>query len=219
MKNEIDMPYQFQPYLPGVFVELYLPKKSMYQGMVYEALTEGFDFQKVREHFLDESKREKIYKLLQTYDEVKNIEERIDKIEPFYWGYSMYEVDGVFFDPEKGIEEERTQIVRIMFLPNMRTMHQLVPDMEYKRLRWAVKKILRADRNEREKLKQHHSRLVDYLNKWKGDVGLFLFGYVIFKLCSRINEVKSAPGDDLEKEIWLTSFWNLEVNKVKLMQS
>ncbi len=44
MINKLDMPYQFQSYLPGVFVELYLPKKSMYQDMLYRALAEGFDF-------------------------------------------------------------------------------------------------------------------------------------------------------------------------------
>ncbi len=130
----------------------------------------------------------------------------------------MYEVDGVFYDLEKGIEEERTQIVRIMFLPNIKTIHQLVPEIEYNRLRRTVKRILKADRDERERSKEFHPQLVDYLNKWKGDVGLFLFGYIIFKLCLRINEVQAAAEKDLEKEIWLTSFWNLEVNKVMLRQ-
>jgi hypothetical protein len=212
------MPYQFQAYQPGVFVELYLPKKSMYQGMLYEALTDGFNFEKVKRHFSDEAKREKIYHLLETYDELKNIEKRINEIEPFYWGYSMYEVDGVFFDPEKGIEEERTQIIRIMFLPKMEAVQQLVPDMDYGKLRRAVNRILKADRDDREELREYHPQLVEYLNKWRGDVGLFLFGYVIFKLCSRINEVKADAEDELEKEIWLTSFWNLQVNKVKLIK-
>jgi hypothetical protein len=218
MKDKQGMPYQFQSYQPGVFIELYLPKKSMYQGMLYEALTDGFEFEKVKSHFRDKAKREKIYQLLEAYDEVKNIEDRIEKIEPFYWGYSMYEVDGVFFDPDKGIEEERTQIIRIMFLPKMETIHQLVPRMEYSKLRRAVNKILKADRDEREELRKYQPQLVEYLNKWRGDVGLFLFGYIIFKLCSRINEVKADAEDELEKEIWLTSFWNLQVNKVKLIR-
>lgn len=217
MINKLDMPYQFQSYVPGVFVEIYLPKKSMYQGMLYESLIEGFDFEKVKKHFLDESKRAKIYQLLKDYDEVKNIEERVEKIEPFYWGYSMYEVDGVFFDIDKGIEEERTQVVRIMFLPNLKAIYKLVPEMEPVDLRRAVKRILKADRDERERLKEYHPQVVDYLNKWKGDLGLFLFGYIIFKLCVRINEANDES--DLEKEIWLTSFWNIEVNKVKLIQS
>lgn len=211
-----DMPYQFQSYQPGVFIELYLPKKAIYQGMLYEALTDGFDFEKVKSHFLDEAKRAKIYQLLDTYDEVKNIDERINEFEPFYWGYSMYEVDGVFFDPGRGIEEERTQIIRIMFLPNLEAAHQLVPDMDYDKFRRAVARILKADRDEREQLRQYHPQLVEYLTKWRGAVGLFLFGYIIFKLCLRINEVK-ADDDGLEKEIWLTSFWSLQVNKVKLI--
>lgn len=185
--------------------------------MLYEALTDGFDFEKVKRHFLDDAKREKIYQLLETYDEVKNIEDRIEKMEPFYWGYSMYEVDGVFFDPEKGIEEERTQIIRIMFLPKMEAIHSLVPDMNYSKLRRAVNRILKADRDEREELRAYSPQLVEYLNRWRGDIGLFLFGYIIFKLCSRINEVKADAEDELEKEIWLTSFWNLQVNKVRLI--
>jgi hypothetical protein len=47
MTNERDLPYQFQSYRPGALVELYLPKKAMYQGMLYEALTEGFNFGKL----------------------------------------------------------------------------------------------------------------------------------------------------------------------------
>jgi hypothetical protein len=213
------MPYRFQSYLPGTFVELYLPKKSMYQGILYEALVEGFNFEKVKLHFLDESKREMIYSLLKDYDEVKSIEERVNSIEPFYWGYSMYEVDGVFFDPERGIDEERTQIVRIMFLPNLKTIAKIVPDMEYDKLRRTVKRIFKADRDEREKLKDQLPELVNYINKWIGDIGLFLFGYIIFKLCERMNEVNRDTKDELEKEIWVTSFWNLEVNKVQLIRS
>jgi hypothetical protein len=219
LKTDSGMPYRFESYLPGVFVELYLPKRSVYQGMLYEALTEGFDFERVKVHFLEESNRERIYSLLEHYDEIKNIEERILTIEPFYWGYSMYEVDGVFFDIERGIDEERTQIIRIMFLPNIKTISEIVPEMEYNKLRRAVKKIIGADRDEREKMKEHFPQLVDHLNKWIGDVGLFLFGYIVFKLCERINEVNTEHADELEQEIWVTSFWGLQVNKVKLVKS
>jgi len=211
-----DIPYQFQSYEPGVFVELYLPKKSKYQGKLYKALTDGFTFEKVKAHFLDEEKRERIYQLLDTYSEVKNIEERINRIEPFYWGYSMYEVDGVFFNLEKGIIEERTQIIRILFLPNIKMIHKLVPDMEYNDLRRAVGKILKADRDERGRLKEYNQQIVEYIEKWKGDVGLFLFGYIIFELCSRIKEIKDDAEGELEEEIWLSSFWNLQINRVKL---
>ena len=42
---------------PGIYVELYLPKKSKYQETLYETLTKGFDLKKVKEHFLDALKR------------------------------------------------------------------------------------------------------------------------------------------------------------------
>ena len=36
----MQMPYKFNTYEPGVFVELYLPKKAKYQGRLYDALTD-----------------------------------------------------------------------------------------------------------------------------------------------------------------------------------
>ncbi len=40
--------YAFNPSEHGIFVEIYLPKKAEFQGTLYQALTEGFDIEKVR---------------------------------------------------------------------------------------------------------------------------------------------------------------------------
>lgn len=211
-------PYQFQPYEPGVFVEVYLPKKALYQGTLYNALTEAFDFERVKEHFRDPDKRDHIYKLLERYTETKDIETRLDRLNQFYWGYSMYEVDGVFF--EKGvINEERTQVIRIIFLPDLQEIQSLAPSVEYGSLRRFVKRALKADSDERQLLRNTHPEIIDYINNWIGDVGLFLFGYVIFHLCSRIKELNEAARGDLEKEIWVSSFWALEINRVILSKN
>lgn len=42
--------YEFHFGDPDLFVELYLPKKAEYQGVLYKALTDGFGIEKVRNH-------------------------------------------------------------------------------------------------------------------------------------------------------------------------
>ena len=47
-------PYQAQDSESGIFVELYLPKKSYFQGTLYDTLTKGFnisDVKKISEYF------------------------------------------------------------------------------------------------------------------------------------------------------------------------
>ena len=48
------MKYRLNPSEAGVHVELYLPKKAQYQGILYTTLTEGFDPAAVRRHFRSE---------------------------------------------------------------------------------------------------------------------------------------------------------------------
>ncbi|HEV7905852.1 MAG TPA: hypothetical protein VGO96_18580 [Pyrinomonadaceae bacterium] len=215
MNSESLFPYQFHGYEPGIFAEIYLPKKSEYQGKLYETLTNGFDFKKVRDNFKE--KKAYISILLENFTEMgEYTDERVDSIESLYWGYSMYEVDGVFFNPKKGIIEERTQIIRIMFLPDLEKFESLASETDYKDIRRLVRNFLRADSNEREAMCHSHKDIATYLNEWKANVGVFLFGYLIFELCERIKELNDAEKAPLEEEIWVSSFWNLEVNKVKI---
>ena len=119
-------PYQAQDSESGIFVEIYLPKKSYFQGTLYDTLTKGFSISVVKKHLLDKNKRSSIVKLLSNYAIPiisKGLrDDRIEKMEEIFWGYSMYEVDGVFSnfkDKKINVIEERTQIMRIMFLPNI----------------------------------------------------------------------------------------------------
>jgi hypothetical protein len=211
------MPYQFQSYEPGIFVELYLPKKAAYQGKLYEVLTDGFNLEKVKAHFSDIQKRQRIYRLLDDFTEVKNIDGRIDTIQQLYWQFYMYEVDHVYYDPGERIVEEKTQIIRMMFFPNLRKFYELEPEMDHKKVRALINRAMKLDSIERKDISEANPRIIEHLNNWIGDVGLFLFGYVVFELCSRIEELSTTERGELEKEIWVSSFWNFQLNRVKLV--
>jgi len=215
MGSENLFPYQFHGYEPGIFAEVYLPKKAKYQGKLYETLTNGFYLERVKTNFKE--KREYISELLKKFSEVGDYsDQRIDSMESLYWGYSMYEVDGVFFNPKKGAIEERTQIIRLIFLPDIEKIEAMAPEVDYKVVRRLVKNFLRGDSVQRQAIVESNPKIGNYLVGWKADVGLFLIGYLIFELCERLKELNISERIPLEEEIWVSSFWNLEVNKIKI---
>jgi hypothetical protein len=224
MNSENIFPYRLYGYEPGIFVELYLPKKSEFQGNLYDTLTNGFKLENVRKHFLSEKKQE-IKELLENYTELKEYDDKyIESLEPMFWGYSMYEVDGVFCsNQEEGkVIEERTQIIRIMFLPDFPNIVKKVgiSDPECSKIKsifnsylkhiWEERKLIANERRGDEK------KIIDELDKWIRDISLFLVGYLVFEICSKIKELTFTNDLNPEKEIWLSSFWNLHVNRIKL---
>ena len=216
-------PYRFRPFEPGIFVEVYLPKRSSYQGTLYETLTTGFDWKNVQDHFSASPARRKVIDdLLKDYTEYYD-PISIGTIEQFFWGYSMYEVDGVFFSSRReSVDEERTQVIRFMFFPDLDVAKELVPKpalKKYGSVRRTVSALLKKGRREREAVGQDCPKLKDYVDHWIGAVGLFIFGYFIFNLTERIRSLYGAGTHRLEEEIWVTSLWSLEVNKVELRTS
>ena len=93
-------PYKFNYGQPGHFVEIYLPKKAVYQGALYDALTEGFHHEKVKQHFIDNA--DQVRKFLEGNVELFGAfeEQRYKDMDPCYFGYSLYELDGVFLTPK-----------------------------------------------------------------------------------------------------------------------
>src|SRR5262245_1136935 len=85
--------YAFNPSEHGIFVEIYLPKKAEFQRTLYQALTEGFDIEMVRSHF--QAKQERINSFLRGHYSCQG---RIEGMRQVFYGYSMYEVDGVYYD-------------------------------------------------------------------------------------------------------------------------
>jgi hypothetical protein len=214
--------YAFNPSEHGIFVEIYLPKKAEFQGTLYQALTEGFDIEKVRSHF--QAKRERINAFLQGH---YRCDGRIETMQQVFYGYSMYEVDGVYYDPKnKKTFEERNQVIRVMFKPDLDAAN--IGGLPVERAQTVTKLFVRhagktesfpGDHpqiylNASEEDKAMISGLVVYLEAWKYDVALFVLGYIVFEICERIQELDMMKGKDAEEEILVTSFWNLTVNRI-----
>lgn len=233
----------------GIFVELYLPKKAKFQGILYQTLTRGFDFDRVKRHFLGRKKKQ-IQRVLKHHSQWRDYSPKsIKEMVPFYWGYSLYEVDGVFYskmtrsnNARAAITEERTQVIRIMFLPDLEALaDKLKPNkLEDRDVLDIVKRYLRISGHRRgqyganaveksliERLEERNDPVIvenikngniqiilDSIERWFDDVGLFLFGYVVFEICAELKKLGDANEVDYEEEIWLTSFWNLNVNRV-----
>lgn len=213
--------YEFNPSEHGIFVEVYLPKKAEFQGTLYQALTEGFDIEKVRLHFRE--KRDRIDAFLKGH---YSCEGRIEQMQQVFYGYSMYEVDGVYYDAKsRKTLEERNQVIRIMFKPDLEQARVAIPLEELARV---TKQFLRHAGSVQSFRQAHPEVFRDkpdekafdadvflrYLDSWKYDVALFVLGYVIFEICERIQELGVVKGKDAEQEILVTSFWNLTVNRI-----
>ncbi len=214
--------YAFNPSEHGIFVEIYLPKKAEFQGTLYQALTEGFDIELVRKHF--QTKRERIDAFLQGH---YSCEGRIETMQQVFYGYSMYEVDGVYYDSKnKKTFEERNQVIRMMFKPYLEGVN--LSGLPVDRLQTVTKLFVRhagttesfpADHpqvylNASEQEKAMISKLLIHLEAWKYDVALFVLGYIVFEICERIEELGMVKGKEAEEEILVTSFWNLTVNRI-----
>jgi len=214
--------YAFNPSEHGIFVEIYLPKKAEFQGTLYQALTEGFDIEKVRSHF--QANRERINGFLRGH---YSCDGRIEAMQQVFYGYSMYEVDGVYYDSKnKKTFEERNQVIRVMFKPDLEAID--VRGLQVERAQIVTKLFVRhagkvesfpGDHpqiylNASDQDKAMISKLLAYLEAWKYDVALFVLGYIVFEICERIQELGLVKGKDAEEEILVTSFWNLTVNRI-----
>jgi hypothetical protein len=237
--------YSVQPHEPSLFTEIFLPKKAEFQGPLYQTLTAGFRLQHVREHFLEagNSKRGRIREFLSKGWTVFKPDYTNDEIRAFrrlFFGYSMYEVDGVFLkekepkpfpddrDENYSIDEERTQVIRIIFKYPCSGKPLTVIDFCKAALRDPLSEIGSFGENYpylRDRLDPEVVAALSDLDNWIRYVGLFLFGYLVFEICNKIvncDEVKYGqrrPTDIQKDELWVVSLWNLNVNVVEWAQS
>ncbi len=229
-------PYRFNYGLPGLFVEIYLPKKALYQGELYDTLTMGFDLDAVRHHFREHANDIKAF--LRDNKEFGDYQEtQVERLAPSYEGYSLYELDGVFCSrstnksfrsenhPRKDqLIEERVQVIRVMFLAPVDSL----PGDPRSRA-FAARRFLRFwthDLDEYEADLRISGRpaedvgLAKSLKGWLDDVGLFIHGYLLFKICQRIHLLDKAGSiENPEQEIWLSSFRSLGVVKTTLQDN
>ncbi|HEX4104000.1 MAG TPA: hypothetical protein VHZ04_00790 [Candidatus Paceibacterota bacterium] len=156
-------------------------------------------------------------------------------VSPFK-GYSMYEVDGVFFGRSGKEYEERTQVIRLMFrfksgyasVARKRhcsdVLRSILFFVMHERGHIAGEAPWDASTKERfmtthepwsspakrKFAKRYFPRIAAEVRKWIDDCGLFTFGYLVRELSDKVLEVKRP-----EEEIWVATFFDLLLNVVK----
>jgi hypothetical protein len=237
------VPYQYRTSEFGFFAEIYLPKRAEYQGVLHDALVGGFKFQTkvIKEHFEKEEIAKRVLQFLEHYQDIKKIIESerdplksLKNIKQTLFGYSMYEVDGVFWSEERQRAiEERTLVIRLMFVPRdfQKQIERINSSEEYKGYNFQLeysdaidyaRRYLAAYKREANMMKEGAKSAFDekvrtgwqhliriYVDEWVRDAAIFTFGYLLFQICEHIGKLLEP-----EEEIWVTSFWNLYVNKV-----
>ena len=215
--------YEFFDDRPGLFLEIYLPKKAQYQPLLFRVLNDGFDLRKVRGHFRSR-KADDIRRFLRRNRELRNFSPAaIRNFQSVFSGYSLYEVDGTF----EGNIQERTQVVRVIFVPPVEHLARGLKISSGRQLFYA-RQFLRfsahdtADyyefRSHTVPLSPGEEKLVERLSQWLYYVGLFANGYLLYEIGAGIRELhRSGVIRQLERELWVTSFRDFALNQMKLV--
>lgn len=213
--------YRMLAYEPTVFVEIYLPKRTLYQPLLFDILTKGFDLDYVKKHFWSKSKRKSIVSFLSGNPAWANFDKfYVDKLQEFFVGYSLYEVDGVYKGQERNnpIIEERTQIVRLVFRIDvaqvLKESRSLLNDYEARALIGDYLRFHHRGKTE-EVLDKAKKAILDVVEDWREQIGFFTFGYIIFELCSGIESLfEQDQIPKTEEEIWVTHLADVELDRV-----
>jgi hypothetical protein len=232
-------PYQFRLAEPAVFVEMYLPKKISYQGELYDILEIGFDFDGIVDYFqtLTVLEKNRIKSLLTGYPELYQVLDspdfntRVERMKPVFCGYSMYEVDGVFFDSKVAkerrknrdrrykdlIAEERVQVVRFMLRPELEEFFDTVLNIKREEkpqeyhtlvmLCFELINLTHTDRMSRYEKGDERYKIAEYIDDWVIDTALFMFGFVMYRICEKMEKLYSDYTQPPQQEIWVTSLW------------
>jgi hypothetical protein len=214
--------YTFSSREPSVLTEIYLPKKASYQATLYDTLTKGFNLN-YREHFKGDSEK-KIKDFISQFRAYEDYDKLASREKSIFFGYSIYEVDGVFHNGEGATFEERTQVVRIIFKPDYDTIIKIL-DCEgvknpenpenMRTLKAIARESLGLSRTQRIEVRDSQypekqswrRKAFDMICEWADDVGFFLIGYIVYEL--------SVGESNVEEEIWVSSIWTFDVNVIR----
>ena len=234
----------------AIFSEIYFPKHAAHQGPIFNALRHGYSEEDVKRYLRDNAREllEELgdyqaldphrYQLSRPKRRIPPLDEALQRIDMYkspFKGWSMYSVDGVFFDQKCEPIEEATQVVRIMFRFTSSCAEQAEAagcgDVLRAILFWVISRQGRIgrrapwERAEQAAFLQHHQQwskqkrafvqkhfadIVKEIGKWMNDCALFVFGYLVRRFTESVLAEKM-----LEEEIWVTSFFNLTLNVVQ----
>ena len=215
--------YVMHGYEPGIYMEIYLPKRTIYQPFLFEVLTKGFELERVRHHFLSPTKRRGILNLLGRNPAWNNYDRSyVAQLKPFFHGYTMYEVDGVFKGSVPGtaaIVEERTQILRLIFRLDIEefTAEAGVTAENPQVVRALICDYLGAHHRDQiiENSTGRDRQIYEAARRWRDQLNFFVFGYIVYELCARIEKLRHEKRiAKTEDEIWVTNFANIELDRI-----
>jgi len=212
--------YEFNYGEPGLFMEIYVAKKAEFQPLLYETLTAGFNLKKVRSHF--RSKAEAIRRFMRRNRQLHDFSSyRIDHFGNVFTGYSLYEVDGTF----AGGAQERTQVVRVIFVPPLAQFSKGLEIPRGRRLAYASH-FLRFWTHNTDNYDAHRNATVPSRRAnaplfGNSRYGLTTWGFSppaicsSYEICTAISELRRhglirKP----EKELWVTSFRDFALNRM-----
>ena len=120
-------------------------------------------------------------------------------MKPTFWGYSVYEVDRVFCasaGTRATPDVERVQVIRVMFRTDIEDIQKdlgaegIVRPIE--KIKIIVHDLHHSNKRELKSppRKNEASIVRRYLEGWRWDIRLFLFGYVIRGICNEIKETR-----------------------------
>lgn len=133
VETQLEEPrYVFSRGESSIFTEIYFPRHAAYQAPIFTALQKGYSPQVVREYLMDyaggllvelvayphlfDPYRYRRRQPREKGTELQQAEARIAMYRSPFRGWSLYQVDGVFFNRRGRVYEEAAQVVRIMFL-------------------------------------------------------------------------------------------------------
>ena len=240
----------------SIFSEIYFPKRAAYYGTIFDALRKGF-----KEDFVKEYLCLNVQELLNDFKDypalfdpqdytrerrVKtpvSVAEALERIEAYkspFKGWSIYSVDGVFFDDAtKVMYEEAVQVVRIMF--RFESSYAAVAAQAgcsdvlrcilfsciarqgrlYEHKLWGKAEEAQFIRNhapwparKRTFTKQHFADIAKEVNKWIDDRALFIFAYLVKEFGEKV-----LAEQLYEKEIWVTNLFDQNLNVIRRIES
>ncbi|MDP3661420.1 MAG: hypothetical protein Q8R17_01015 [bacterium] len=240
----------------SIFSEIYFPKHAAYQGTIFDALEDGYSEKVVKDYMtvkVSELLTEfKDYPALFDPNDYANtrrvktpvsITEALKRIEMYkspFKGWSIYSVDGVFFDDDtRKMYEEAVQVVRIMFRFNSSfadtAAHDNCSDVlrcilfsviarqgrlyEHKlwgkaEERWFIASHEPWPKKKRVFVEKHFADIAREVNKWIDDRSLFMFAYLVRQFGEKV-----LAEQLYEKEIWVTNLFDQNLNVIRRLEN
>lgn len=246
--------YRYTPAQRGIIAEVYFPKRVALQGTIFTALEEGYKEKAVKKSLMDNASNlltelsdypvdlfdpyrySRLKKPPMPESALAKARKRIGMYTSPFKGWSMYEVDGVFFNIRGRAYEERTQVIRLLFrfrstyarLARTRDCEDILRSIIFFIMRergqiggeapWddAAKERFIAThepwRNSAKKkfTERNFMRIAQGVRKWIDDCSLFVYGYLVREFSEGVLKTKR-----LEEEIWVTGLFGLTVNVIR----